>query len=166
MQKQYPLHPGQTHASPLYTQLPLEEYEALMKENKALKQANKNMAESVAELESMRQKEVELDMRERELKENKFVFSILAEHKKAKEKHQVFCDDFTGAREIFVLDELDRWRKINSSAPYHADAILNEEILEAISAYQCGDFENCMLELAQCGAVILRMMEYVAKEMK
>jgi len=166
MQKQYPLHPGHTHASPLYTQLPLEEYEALMKENKALKQANKNMAESVAELESMRQKEVELDMRERELKENKFVFSILAEHKKAKEKHQVFCDDFTGAREIFVLDELDRWRKINSSAPYHADAILNEEILEAISAYQCGDFENCMVELAQCGAVILRMMEYVAKEMK
>lgn len=164
--KQYPLHPGQTHASPLYTQLPLEEYEALMKENKALKQANANMAESIAELDAMRLKEVELDMRERELKENKFVFSILTEHKKAKEKFPVFCDDFTGARNGFVLDELEHWRKVNSSAPYHADAILNEEILEAISAYQCGDFENCMVELAQCGAVILRMMEYVAKEMK
>ena len=71
MQKQYPLHPGQTHASPLYTQLPLEEYEALMKENKALKQANKNLTESVAELDAMRLKEVELDMRERELKEER-----------------------------------------------------------------------------------------------
>lgn len=69
--KQYPLHPGQTHASPLYTQLPLEEYEALMKENKALKQANKNLTESVAELEAMRHKEYELDMRERELKEER-----------------------------------------------------------------------------------------------
>jgi cell division septum initiation protein DivIVA len=46
----YPLHPGQTHADPLYAQIPLEEYEALMKENKALKQANKNLIESVAEL--------------------------------------------------------------------------------------------------------------------
>ena len=166
MQKQYPLHPGQTHASPLYTQLPLEEYEALMKENKALKQANANLTESIAELDAMRLKEVELDMRERELKENKFVFSILTEHKKAKEKFPVFCDDFTGAHEDFVLDELKQWRKVNSSAPYYADDILKEEILEATSAYQCCDFENCMVELAQCGAVILRMMEYVYKKME
>ena len=41
MPKQYPLHPGQTHASPLYTQLPLEEYEALMKENARMKEALK-----------------------------------------------------------------------------------------------------------------------------
>ena len=39
--KQYPLHPGQTHASPLYTQLPLEEYEAIMKENARMKEALK-----------------------------------------------------------------------------------------------------------------------------
>ena len=41
MHKQYPLHPGQTHASQLYTQLPLEEYEALMKENARMKEALK-----------------------------------------------------------------------------------------------------------------------------
>lgn len=166
MQKQYPLHPGQTHASPLYTQLPLEEYEALMKENKALKQANKNLTESVSELDAMRLKEVDLDMRERELKENKFVFSILTELKIAKEKFPVFCDDFTGAREWFIVDELERWRKVNSGAPYHADAILNEEILEALEAYKQGDKEHCLQELAQCGAVILRMMEFVYKEME
>ena len=33
----YPLHPGQTHAEPLYAQIPLEEYERLMQENKRLK---------------------------------------------------------------------------------------------------------------------------------
>lgn len=66
----YPLHPGQTHVQPLYTQIPLEEYEHIMSENRALKQANKNLTESVAELEQMKQKEVELDMRERELTRN------------------------------------------------------------------------------------------------
>jgi hypothetical protein len=35
--KDYPLHPGQTHAQPLYAQIPLEEYEAMMRENKRLK---------------------------------------------------------------------------------------------------------------------------------
>ena len=37
MSKDYPLHPGQTHAQPLYAQIPLEEYESLMAENKRLK---------------------------------------------------------------------------------------------------------------------------------
>lgn len=37
MSKDYPLHPGQTHAEPLYAQIPLEEYEHLMRENKRLK---------------------------------------------------------------------------------------------------------------------------------
>ena len=64
----YPLHHGQTHVQPLYTQIPLEEYEHIMSENRALKQANKNLTESVAELEQMKQKEVELDMKESRLK--------------------------------------------------------------------------------------------------
>lgn len=37
----YPLHPGQTHAQPLYAQIPLEEYECLMRENKRLKEVLK-----------------------------------------------------------------------------------------------------------------------------
>jgi hypothetical protein len=35
--KNYPLHPGQTHAEPLYATIQLEEYEALLKENKRMK---------------------------------------------------------------------------------------------------------------------------------
>ena len=37
----YQLHPGQTHAQPLYAQIPLEEYERLMRENKRLKEVLK-----------------------------------------------------------------------------------------------------------------------------
>jgi hypothetical protein len=39
--KNYPLHPGQTHAEPLYATIPLEEYERLMAENKRLKDVMK-----------------------------------------------------------------------------------------------------------------------------
>ena len=34
--KEYPLHPGQTQASPYYVQVPQSEYEALKQENKRL----------------------------------------------------------------------------------------------------------------------------------
>jgi hypothetical protein len=37
MSNDYPLHPGQTHVEPLYVNIPLEEYESIMKENKRLK---------------------------------------------------------------------------------------------------------------------------------
>ena len=43
MDKHYPLHPGQTHTSPLYTTIPLEEYENLMDEIKYLRSTNEMM---------------------------------------------------------------------------------------------------------------------------
>ncbi len=36
MSKEYPLHPGQTHAGPLYCTIPLEEYEGLKKKIRSL----------------------------------------------------------------------------------------------------------------------------------
>jgi len=39
--KHYLLHPGQTQAEPLYAQIPLEEYERLMAENKRLNEVLK-----------------------------------------------------------------------------------------------------------------------------
>ena len=39
MNNDYPHHPHQTHAEPYYAQIPLEEYERLMKENKRMKAA-------------------------------------------------------------------------------------------------------------------------------
>jgi len=43
--KHYPLHPGQTHAEPLYAQIPLEEYESIMRENKLYKEENARLNE-------------------------------------------------------------------------------------------------------------------------
>ena len=40
-----PLHPGQTHAEPLYAQIPMEEYESIMRENKLLKEENARLNE-------------------------------------------------------------------------------------------------------------------------
>ena len=37
----YPLHPGQTHADPLYVPVPLEEYKRIMKENRRMKESLK-----------------------------------------------------------------------------------------------------------------------------
>ena len=37
----YPLHPGHTHAEPLYATVPLEEYERIMNENARMKEALK-----------------------------------------------------------------------------------------------------------------------------
>lgn len=54
----------------------------------------------------------------------------------------------------------------NAITKEYADNILMEEIAEAFSAYQKGDKAQALQELAQCGAVILRIMEKIDKEIK
>ena len=43
MSKDYPLHPGQTHADPLYCTIPLEEYDRIMTENRRMKETLKRL---------------------------------------------------------------------------------------------------------------------------
>lgn len=43
----YPLHPGQTHAEPLYATIPLEEYESLHQRIAALEKENVRMKEAL-----------------------------------------------------------------------------------------------------------------------
>lgn len=57
-----------------------------------------------------------------------------------------------------------RWRDRNAEGPFEADCLLYEEVAEATEAWLQRDKEHCLEELAQCGAVILRMMEFVEKE--
>ena len=45
-----------------------------------------------------------------------------------------------------------------------AELLLDEEIFEALAAYKEGDLDACQKELAQCGAVILRMMIFIEDE--
>ena len=49
---------------------------------------------------------------------------------------------------------------------YRDVAILHEEICKALEAYQKGEKAHALQELAQCGAVIIRMMDFVACEIE
>ncbi|SHL41348.1 hypothetical protein SAMN05720470_10817 [Fibrobacter sp. UWOV1] len=89
---------------------------------------------------------------------------IETELRNAVEKHPKFCDDFSSAYAESVAASLNHFREVNEGKQ-HADAILLEEVFEAVYAYDHGEMEECLKELAQCGAVIIRMMNFVKKEM-
>lgn len=90
---------------------------------------------------------------------------IETELRNAIEKHPKFCTDISGAYQESVTRSLAHYRKVNEGTQ-HADAILLEELFEAVDAYNHCRKEECLKELAQCGAVIIRMMEFVKKEME
>lgn len=95
---------------------------------------------------------------------NKFMVMVIDELQKAEGKHPKFCDEVIPPG--FDFSEYEkRWKKLNDEATtnYAAD-IFNEEFYEALNAYQNGDKEQALQELAQCGAVILRMMEAIENE--
>lgn len=101
---------------------------------------------------------------------NAFVFAICDEYEKAKNKHPRFADrmmhphDFT-----FAPSRARTYRRFNdeitaANEPSNAAFIFHEEFWEAMAEYKDGNLSACLDELAQCGAVILRMMEFVADE--
>ena len=90
---------------------------------------------------------------------------IETELRNAIEKHPKFCDDFSRADVEIVRDNLEFYIKANKGTQ-HADLVLLKEFYEAVEAYMNGDKKQCLKELAQCGAVIIRMMEFVKKEME
>ena len=92
---------------------------------------------------------------------------ISSAYNEACRKHPKFCD--------FVVNPKTDWSWIEimqkhandvSAPPYFGENILLEEFAEAMNAYQQGRLEDSLQELAQCGAVILRIMETIEKEMK
>lgn len=100
--------------------------------------------------------------------ENRYTFlkAIYDELEKAEKKHPKFCDVVTENSLAQYIQFEKNIKEANSCAPYAADRILVEEINEAVVAFLQGDKEHCLQELAQCGAVILRMMEFVKNEKK
>ena len=97
---------------------------------------------------------------------NKFMGMVLDELQKAEGKHPKFCDEVIPPGFDFSEDE-KRWKKCNDEATTnYAAYMFNEEFYEALNAYQHGDKEHALQEFAQCGAVILRIMETIEKEME
>ena len=97
---------------------------------------------------------------------NGILFYITEELRKAEAKHKVFCDEITGKSPKTVKKALANLRLENGVPPFYADSILHEEICEALEAYQQGDRIHALEELAQCGAVIIRIMDFVSKEIE
>lgn len=96
---------------------------------------------------------------------NKFMGMVLDELQKAEGKHPKFCDaiiDPTSSKS-WAEDEY-RIKLRNQRGPEYADNVLMEEVAEALNAYQQGDKEHALQEFAQCGAVIMRIMETIEKE--
>ena len=85
---------------------------------------------------------------------------IIGELRMAEEKHPGFCKAMTIASAGTIKEQLfmSRMRKERYGT---GDWILAEEIYEAFEAYIEGRFQECLVELAQCGAVIFRMMAMV-----
>ena len=98
---------------------------------------------------------------------NKFMGMVLDELQKAEGKHPKFCSAIIDSTSSKSWAESEYRIKLrNQRGPEYADNILMEEMAEAFAAYQQGDKEHALQELAQCGAVILRIMETIENEMK
>lgn len=96
---------------------------------------------------------------------NGYLVAIKEELRKAEGKHPDFCDKMTNCVSADFMKKSELlYKKFNSKPPYSAESILEEEVREALSAYLEGDKVHTFEELAQCGAVIIRMMDFVAKE--
>jgi len=97
-------------------------------------------------------------------KENDHRKMIEDELAHAKAKHPKFCTSYIKTVGIeFISKDV---KKIKNHVDTHHEAhyILGEELLEACEAYLEGRLDDCLHELAQCGAVVRRMMEYVQAE--
>ena len=97
---------------------------------------------------------------------NKFIAQMKIELAEAESKHPHFADGVSGRSRMNVSVNLEFLREKNGKPPYMADRIILEEVFEAIEAYQKEDLVPAMLELAQCGAVILRTMEMLENEIE
>ena len=95
---------------------------------------------------------------------NSFLIAMKTELKEAEGKHAKFCDELCDSEIDFGVFE-EYYKLINdNSATHNANQILYEEVMEAMDAYNKKDYKQALKELAQCGAVILRMMEFVKKQ--
>lgn len=98
---------------------------------------------------------------------NGYLVAIKEELRKAEGKHPDFCDKMTNCVSADFMKKSELlYKKFNSKPPYSAESILEEEVREALSAYLEGDRIHALEELAQCGAVIIRMMDFVSKEIE
>lgn len=89
---------------------------------------------------------------------------ISAEYNAAIKKHPKFCDRLINPKTDWSWLELSQKHVNDTASTYYGENILLEEVAEAFNAYSQGKLEVSLQEFAQCGAVILRCMQYVRDE--
>ena len=97
---------------------------------------------------------------------NKFIAQMKIELAEAESKHPHFADGVSGRSRMNVSVNLEFLREKNGKPPYMADSIISEEFFEAIDAYQKEELVHALLELAQCGAAILRTTQMLETEIE
>ncbi|MBO7412799.1 MAG: hypothetical protein J6U20_03945 [Fibrobacter sp.] len=80
-------------------------------------------------------------------------------------KHPKFCDHFIDESARTWAEAEMRIKAKNSQPPEYADCVLMEEVAEAFSAYSKGELDNALHEFAQCGAVVVRCMQYITNQL-
>ena len=96
--KQYPLHPGQTHVEPMYTQVPTEDYEALKREVQQLREITKGSRTTVDDIAEIKTLTSEVN-------------ALRKMNAKAQE-------------EIAELREATRWRKCSEELPEEIQPVM------------------------------------------
>lgn len=92
---------------------------------------------------------------------------IEREFSRAVTKHPKFCDMLADKQTDWDrLESLMKSRNDEYAPPYIGENILLEEVAEAFNAYLQGKLEQSLQEFAQCGAVILRCIQFVRDEME
>lgn len=99
---------------------------------------------------------------------NGYLVAIKEELRKAEGKHPDFCDKMIDNEGNFYWNYAEEALKNRNArnGNIYADDVFLEEVAEAFNAYQQGDKKHAMQELAQCGAVILRIMAKVDEEIQ
>lgn len=97
----------------------------------------------------------------------KFFGEIESELRHAVAKHPKFCEGFVDDKTCMYWAHCEeRIKARNEDHAPTAESVLLEEVAEAFNAYQHGDKKNALKEFAQVGAVVLRCMEFIQKEIE
>ena len=94
----------------------------------------------------------------------KFIDKFQNALREVEEKNPHFCD--------FIVDSETSWDKLEqlmngkNEPPFYAENILLQNFAAAMSAYKIGSRNQSLQELAKCGAVIMRIMEKIEKELE
>lgn len=94
-----------------------------------------------------------------------FLADVEAAVVSAERKHPKICDNFCTKSKEDIASLLKIRQYLNDKAEGNGSSewyeVIREEVLEAVEAFNVGQYELCLKELAQVAAVAVRGMELV-----